>query len=416
MKKEGEFFGAALFFIFLLIYYLGSFSKVPFGDGIGFVTDIEKQEFVFSTNTYAHFLFTNIGVFFQKLFPFVESAEIAKFVTITSAAGTVAVFYWIVSFLGNSFSGFFGAVIFGFSFSFWKNAEIVEIYTLNIFCIALFIFFIIKFLMERREKWLLFGSVILGISMFSHIQNILLIPAFLLVLTRFSDFKTSVKCVAVFTFFLFLLFLIPILNNEPVSGVISSGTALSQINYSGFLKSFVSSFAYLLYNFWYFTVLAFFGMVFLYRSNFKIFIFLIAIAVPVYCFSVFFNVSDNYVFFIPFNFTFAVFIAFGIFALQRKKWIRMLAYTAFLIPAFYYVTFKIASQNEKAREFSEKKEYKGGLRYYLLPWMKNNVGILEFTIENRQAPEAMYWMTRSAKEFILLKKAKGYNDKQIKKL
>ena len=33
--------------------------------------------------------------------------------------------------------------------------------------------------------------------------------------------------------------------------------------------------------------------------------------------------------------------------------------------------------------------YKGGLNYYLLPWMNENVGIVEFTMENRKAPEKL---------------------------
>ena len=48
-----------LFLGFLILYYFGSFSKVPFGDCMGFITDVEKQKFIFSTSVYAHFLFIN---------------------------------------------------------------------------------------------------------------------------------------------------------------------------------------------------------------------------------------------------------------------------------------------------------------------------------------------------------------------
>ena len=59
----------------------------------------------------------------------------------------------------------------------------------------------------------------------------------------------------------------------------------------------------------------------------------------------------------------------------------------------------------KARvlEFNEQKKYKGGLKYYMLPWLNNNVGILETTIKNSETPEPLDWMKKSAKEYINLR-------------
>jgi hypothetical protein len=37
------------------------------------------------------------------------------------------------------------------------------------------------------------------------------------------------------------------------------------------------------------------------------------------------------------------------------------------------------------------------MNYYLLPWMNDNVGILEFTVDHKIAPEPINWMTVSAK-------------------
>jgi hypothetical protein len=45
------------------------------------------------------------------------------------------------------------------------------------------------------------------------------------------------------------------------------------------------------------------------------------------------------------------------------------------------------------------------MNYYLLPWMNDNVGILEFTVD-KIAPEPINWMTVSAKEYIKLLKSK----------
>ena len=62
---------------------------------------------------------------------------------------------------------------------------------------------------------------------------------------------------------------------------------------------------------------------------------------------------------------------------------------------------------EKGYEFNEQKKYKGGLKYYMLPWLNNNVGILETTIKNSETPEPLDWMKKSAKEYINLSEDKS---------
>ncbi len=56
------------------------------------------------------------------------------------------------------------------------------------------------------------------------------------------------------------------------------------------------------------------------------------------------------------------------------------------------------------------------MNYYLLPWMNDNVGILEFTVDHKTAPEPINWMTVSAEEYIKLLKSKGYTEDEIRKL
>ena len=82
--------------------------------------------------------------------------------------------------------------------------------------------------------------------------------------------------------------------------------------------------------------------------------------------------------------------------------LKSLSFIAFLIPLFYIFSFSIAQHTEKGKNFGDFKSYKGGLTYYLLPWMNENVGIVEFTMENRKAPEKVNWMTYSAMEYINL--------------
>ncbi len=414
---RNKFIASALFFVFFIIYYLGSFSKVPFGDCIGFVLETEKAEFTTSTSTYAHFLFINTLVLLKKILPNIESSEIGRFALIFSSLGCLVVLYQIAFELTkNRFSSFFSCVIFGFSFSFWRNSEIVEVYTFNLFWVGLFLFFAVKFILQKNSKHLLWSAVFLGISLFSHIQNILMVPAFLLLLFYTKDLRKIFLGGLVFSVFLLILVGVAIINGEGITAVFSSGVVNENVEISGVFKGFLMAVVYLVYNFWYFLIFSILGMIFLYKSHRKTFWFLIISALPVFCFSVVFSVSDNYVFFIPFNFIIAIFIGIGIFGLIKKRWTKIVAFTSFFIPLIYIQAYRIAPKFEKGSSFDQEKSYKGGLRYYLLPWMNDNVGILEFTIEKRKANDDMEWMTKAANEFIGLKKMKGYSLEEIKKL
>ena len=168
------------------------------------------------------------------------------------------------------------------------------------------------------------------------------------------------------------------------------------------------------YNFWGFTILGFLGLFQLLKKHFSFALFSLITSLPVFGFSTLFNVSDNYVFFLPFNFIFAIYISFGLISLQNKKIFKIIALSSLLIPTFYIISFFIFSKTEKGSLLNSEKQYKGGLRYYMLPWLNNNVGILETTIDNNHTQESIDWMKNSAKEFIEIRLKKGDHLNEIK--
>ena len=417
MHNKGFILPGVLFLGFYLIYFFGSFSRIPFGDCIGFVADTEKGDFVMSTSTYAHFLFTNTLIVLKKIFSFVESSEIGRFLVITSSCVSLVLLYkTVLTLTRDYFSSFFSAVIFGLSFTFWRNSEIIEIYTFNLVWIALFLLFSVKFLLTQKGTPLLLASLFLGISLFSHIQNILMVPALLLLLIWGRDQRTSLSSLLIFAFSVLALISVPLLKGEPVAGVFSTGTVLDTFQYAAVIKSFAGAVGYIFYNFWYFVLFSVLGLIHMYKNHYRIFLFFISAAVPVFLFSVIFSVSDNYVFFLPFNFILAILCGVGICRMKERKAVRIIAFSSLLVPAFYWISLQAVSTTAKGKSFGESKAYKGGLPYYMLPWMKNNVGILEFTIDGRTARDRMEWMTKSAEEFIRLKKAQGYSLEEIRKL
>ena len=78
-----------------------------------------------------------------------------------------------------------------------------------------------------------------------------------------------------------------------------------------------------------------------------------------------------------------------------------------MIPLFYFLSYKVISYTEIGNVFDTEKKYKGGIKYYVLPWLTNNIGILEITIEKKPTPEPIDWMRNSAEEYIKIRLQKN---------
>lgn len=410
-----------LFIIFLGIYYFGSFSKIPFADCVGFVLSAEKGIWETTASATSHFLYINTVIFIKNLAG-INAIEANRFLVVSSGAATVSVIYLTVKSISKTeWTSLVAAFVFGFSFSFWRNAEIVEVYTYNSLWVSLFFFSVIKSFIEKKRIYILLSSLFLGISLWVHIQNILLIPSLFVFLFYFrNEKKYAVASLLIFTALFSSLFILNISQGLPFKSPYSSdqGTWVedslkkSTIQY---VKDFFQSFAYLIYNFNLFTFFGITGILLLYKTNRKMFFVFATGAVCVYGFSTFYAVSDNYVFFLPFNIIFALSIGYGLSSAKYAR-LRKFSWVCLLIPVGYLLFYKIVFLTEKGKEFHAFKEYKGGLDYYALPWMNNNVGILEFTVDKKQAPEPIDWMTISALEYIKMLKSKGYTEEQIRKL
>lgn len=410
-----------LFLIFSAIYYIGSFTKIPFADCVGFVLSVEKGEFETAATATSHFLYTNTAIFIKNLTG-LHAIEASRFLVVISGALTVSIVYLIVKTITKiQWTAITAAFVFGFSFSFWRNAEIVEVYTYNSFWISLFFFSMTKVFIEKKNFHIILSSLFLGIALWVHIQNILLIPALLLFLFYFRQEKKYVYLSFIIFAVLFSsLFILNMSQGLPFKAFYSSdqGTwvedSLKQTPMQ-LLEDFFQSFTYLIYNFTIFIFFGIAGMGLLYKTNRQMFTVFFTAALLVYGFATFYLVSDNYVFFLPFNIIFALSIGYGLSSVKYTSFKRF-SWVCLLIPLGYIVAYNVVLLTEKGREIDAFKKYKGGMNYYLLPWMNDNVGILEFTVDHKTAPEPINWMTVSAEEYIKLLKDKGYTEEEIRKL
>lgn len=411
--------GLLLFLIFLGIYTWGSFARIPFGDGVAFAHMVETGKYITTATATSHFLYVNICIFIKNVFS-ISAIDANKTLIILSAAATVSFVYFSIDILTKkTLPSVIGAIVFGFSFSFWKNAEILEVYTLNALIISIFLYFTIKSFIDSSEKSIFLSGLFLGISLWAHIQNVLFIPAFLLFIYYFkNNRKWAGLSLAMFVLLFSSLFILNTVQGLPLNSPYSSGQGSWVENSfkktaTQYSSDFVKSILYLIYNFTIFIFFAFVGIKMLFKENKKMFYTFFLASLCVYGFATFYAVSDNYVFFIPFNLIFAIAIGYGI--SFKNVHIFKTAVLALMIPLFYVSCYKLAFFSEKAKEFNDFKSYKGGLEFYLLPWMNTNKGIIEFVIDKKESPETN-WMKEGTQDYINFLKSKGHTEKEIRKL
>ncbi len=418
-KKIITFF---IFVFFSIIYFYFSFSKVSFGDCIGFVLDVEKRTFLTEATPLSHFLYINTAIFFTKYFN-IDSVMVMRLMSVLPAAATIALIYVLIKeFLQENWIAIMASFVFGFSFTFWRSASTVEVYTFNAFWVVLFLVSAVKSLRSNSKIHLVLSGVFLGLSLWVHIQNIMLIPAFLYIiyLKLKSDQKYAMLSLLSFS----LIFLLIFVYNYN-SGISPKYAFMSKTgpwventftqSFMDLIKAVVKAILFLLYNFNIFVVFLVTGIFVSFKKQDITFRFLYIAMIFTFGFATFYAVTDNYVFFIPAYLVFCVFIAKGIEMSRFKKTIKKLSFATFLIPLIYVVAVYAVSFTSPGKKLDNEKSYKGGLTYYMLPWLIDNKGCLEFALDPVKTLDNTEALEQSSLKFIELRK-KYQNLEDIKKL
>ncbi len=399
-----------IFFVFLIFYYAGSFSKISFGDCIGFVVDVEKQQFLPDFMPLTHFLYLNTAIFMTKYLG-MDSVFVMRMMSVIPAAVTVSfLFVLIKEFVEENWIAVMSTIVFGFSFTFWRSAETVEVYTFNALWIILFLIYSVKSLKNNSTNYIIPVGLLLGLSFWVHIQNIMLIPAYLVLLYLLkSNRKKAVISIILFCAVVSVMFIVNHLQGIEWKYAFASkkGPWVQNTFDQGFIdliKDVVKATAFLIYNFNVFILFSVAGVIYLYKNFQRESLFLITASIFTLGFATFYAVSDNYVFFIPFYLVFALLIALGIKKMSEKYALRQLRIVPIFIPLFYIISLNIVSLIPQGLEFNKNKLYKGGLSYYMLPWLHNNIGCLEFTLDNGQTEDNVVALKESSNEFIKLRK------------
>ena len=115
------------------------------------------------------------------LFTYLPFGDVAYRVNLASAvyaAAAVFVVYLVALRLGGwAVAAAVGALAFGVSQTFWSQATLAEVYTLNALFIALILLTLLVWRDTRRDRYLLAAALLMGLSLTHHLTSGLLLPA-----------------------------------------------------------------------------------------------------------------------------------------------------------------------------------------------------------------------------------------------
>ena len=144
--------------------------------------------------------------------PFGDQAYRVNFASaVYGVAAVLVVYLGGLRLGGRAVAAAAGALAFGLSGTFWSQATIAEVYTMEALLVALVIFVLLVWREGRKDRYLLLSAFLVGISLTHHLTSVLLVPAalgFVLLTERrvFSRMVLMLKSLG-----LFLLGLLPLI-------------------------------------------------------------------------------------------------------------------------------------------------------------------------------------------------------------
>lgn len=141
------------------------------------------------------------------LFTYLPFGDVAYRVNLASAvyaAAAVFVVYLVALRLGGrAVAAAVGALAFGVSQTFWSQATLAEVYTLNALFIALILLTLLVWRDTRRDRYLLAAALLMGLSLTHHLTSGLLLPAglafvFLVDRGKLREWRLSLKAAGLF--------------------------------------------------------------------------------------------------------------------------------------------------------------------------------------------------------------------------
>lgn len=297
LLKKSNFLLASLVFVLVMTVYL--FTLAPT------IAMEDSGELITAAYTLGipHPSGFPLYVILGKLFTFIPLGTIAWRVNLMSAvfgALTITLLYLILYKLAKSkVIAFSFSLMLAFSSIFWSQSVFAEVYTLNAFFVALLILILFHWSEKRKAKYLLWFSFLYGLSLTNHTMSVLLAPAYALYILLVDkriiwQWKLILKMFLLFilglTVYLYIplrAFQQPLFNWGPIGSWPDVWAHISRVSYNDFAPfankysktGVVISFLLVLYQQFFLPalILAFGGVVYLWKKNRSLAILTIAI-------------------------------------------------------------------------------------------------------------------------------------------
>ncbi|MBB2149007.1 glycosyltransferase family 117 protein [Pedobacter gandavensis] len=187
--------GFLLFGIATLVYWLTMEPTVSFWDCGEFISASYKIQVGHQPGAP---LFLMIGKLFS-LFAMGDTAKVAYWINFSSvlfSGATIMFLYWTITAMASKLyseeknkieslgviaAGVVGALAYTFSDTFWFSAVESEVYALSTLFTAMVFWSILKWEKSMDNRWLVFISFLVGLSIGAHLLSLLTIPALVLV-------------------------------------------------------------------------------------------------------------------------------------------------------------------------------------------------------------------------------------------
>lgn len=362
--------------VFLTLLYL--LNKNPFAgwnDALGFLADAAEGWSPY-TNATSHFLYTNTLHALGEVLPFLSLVTIGTWLSVVCGLLCLWRLYHLLKDLtGDAVLAAVPTAMLGLAFSYWQQAEGIEVYAFNNLIAVHYIAWAVADLRAGTRGRAIWVALFLGLGLLTHIQHILSLPFFVAYLATGSATPLRRLGAGLLTAVLFfVLFLPPLLwETNSVAAIFFDNRFqddVTRLDLLQLLKGIAKGAGYLAYNFHVGLLLIGYGCWHMYRTERRLLGWLALLALPYLGFAAKYSVNDNHVFFLLPYLVLMVPAAYG--ALACAGWIRRRA--AWLLPAqwllpvlLYGGITLLAPQVPALAAYDHEKAYKGGVRHLLWP-------------------------------------------------
>ena len=175
-------------FIVLLVYFLSLYPDIYFGDSPEFVTSAYTLGIAHPTG---YPLYTLITHLVTRLFIPENAAWSLNLFSALAGTGAIVIFYLLLSrhYLGfvkdnvlRVFYSIMACVLLGFTETFWGQATLTEVYTLQWFFILAILYSFEEWNVNKNRCLFLLGFLLVGMGFSHHLLTIVVIPSIVLIL------------------------------------------------------------------------------------------------------------------------------------------------------------------------------------------------------------------------------------------